>query len=104
MSSISNTKRVLAVVAVATALCADQAAIAANNARPQATEIADMAARVVNRLTQNLRRVMPGAIDEPARQQVFAEQSQRRIIIPASMPVAHVFANPFQFRLPPPAC
>jgi len=102
MSSISNTRRVLAVVAVTTALCADQAAIGASNARPQATEIANIAARVVTRLTENLRRVMPGVIQQPARQSAFAEQTLPETIMPASMPVAHVLVSPFQFRLPPP--
>jgi ribosomal protein L14 len=104
MSSISNTRRVLAVVAVTTALCADQAAVAASNARPQATEIGQIAARVVVRLAQNLRRAMPGVIHEPGRQAVFVEQSLPRTIVPASMLVAHVCVSPFQFRLPPPVC
>ena len=85
MSSISNTRRVLAVVAVTTALCADHAAIGASNARPQATEIANIAARVVTRLTENLRRVMPGVIQQPARQSAFAEQTLPETIMPASM-------------------
>ena len=102
MRSISTTKHVLAVVAVTTALCADQAVVAAPAARPQAVEIGQIASRLVSRLAQNFRQVMPSALRERACRDHFAEPAQARVACTATASVRHVVFSPFQFRLPPP--
>jgi hypothetical protein len=99
---ISGRRRILAVVVVTTALCADQGAIAAPAARPQPAEIGSIAQRFVGRLTENLRRVIPAARrgEAPC---VGINSSQTSILAPiAALPAAHRPIAPFQFRLPPP--
>jgi hypothetical protein len=100
--TISTTRRVLAVVAMTTALCADQAAIAAPAARPHGTEIAQIASRLVSRLAQNFRRVMPAAFSAPARQHCFADLVAPAFSHASPRSPAHAPLSPFQFRLPPP--
>lgn len=102
MSSISTTRRVLAVMAVTTALCADRAAMAQASARPERAEIAQLASRIVNRLAQNFKRVMPAALRAPVRQQQATDVTNGGVFEAASAPVLHRPLSPFQFRLPPP--
>ena len=98
-----RTRRILAVMAVTTALCADQAAVASPAARPQqGGELAQMASRLVGRLTDNLRRVMPVAMHRPRCPQRAAASPSRRPLAPAAPAPRHALVSPFQFRLPPP--
>jgi hypothetical protein len=101
MTLNTKTRRVLAVMAVTTALCADQVAVAAP-ARAQRTEIGQMASRLVSRLTQSLRQGMPSVLAQPARQQRPAAKPARQIAATTPLSVGHALSSPFQFRLPPP--
>jgi hypothetical protein len=95
------TKHAIAVVVVATALCADGTASAsrADWARPQSSGFARSLAA---RLTVSLRQVVPGIRVLPERREGerTIARPQRR---PAVQPVIHATgASPFRFRLPPP--
>jgi hypothetical protein len=99
---MNKTRGILVVMAMTTALCADQMVVAAPSSGPRAIEIGQIAQRVVSRLSESFRKTVPTAVHEP-RQQIA---SQAPTIVP-SMParilvVAHQPASPFQFRLPPP--
>jgi hypothetical protein len=102
MSSISTTRRVLAVMAVTTALCADQAAMASPAGRDQGVEIGQLASRLVSRLAQNFRRAMPAVLREPVRQPNPADPSAPVIAPAVPLSVVRAPLSPFQFRLPPP--
>ena len=98
---MSRAKYLFAVVAVTTALCADQAAPAAPLPRPQ---VADMAARLIDRLSQPFRRSVPNSIRVDDRR----PSSQSELTVLPNRPVVAVVLHcelcPFQFRLPPPVC
>jgi hypothetical protein len=102
MTLNTKTRRVLAVMAVTTALCADQVAVAAPAVRPQRVEIGQMASRLVGRLTRSLRQGMPDAIVQPARQQRPAARPMQQAAAATPLSVGHAPGCPFQFRLPPP--
>ena len=96
---MSRTRQILAVVAVTMALCADHVAAA----RPAPTDaVTEMAGRLVSRLTQTFRRVVPSALRTPLRQQwaAVADDVPRRRIVTA--PVARPTFSPFHYRIPPP--
>lgn len=96
---MSRTRQILAVVAVTTALCADHVASAAP---AQRGPVAEMAGRLVTRLTQTFRRVVPSAVRSPVRQPRLAAQTSPLAVASApASPVRQPF-SPFQFRLPPP--
>lgn len=97
----SNTKRVLAVMAVATALCADQISVAAPVAQPAGGEITQIASRLVSRLTRNLRRVMPAAIEQP-RRSAPADVVVSRSALHVACVCVRSITTPSQFPLPPP--
>ncbi len=93
----------MAVVVVTTALCADHVAIAAPTSCAESHEIAGMAGRIVSRLAQHLRRVIPTAVRSPDHVGAKASQEIETEARPASLPVpARPGFSPFQFRLPPP--
>jgi hypothetical protein len=96
---MSKARHILAVVAVATALCADQAIAAAPAPRPH---VAEMAARLVERLSQPFRRIVPSAV-RPMNRSRAASGSAAILprLLPAVLPRHREF-SPFQFRLPPP--
>ena len=98
-SLMSKTRHILAVVAVATALCADQAICAAPAPAPRVTEIA---ARLVDKLAKPFRRTVPSAVRpmSPSRG-MFAAIDASSCPPPATAPW-HREVSPFQFRLPPP--
>ena len=98
---MSRTRHILAVVAVATALCADQAVMAAPLARPQ---VAEMAARLVDRLSQPFRRSVPNPIRIALRHQPSQTEIAAFPDHPISVVILHCDLSPFQFRLPPPGC
>lgn len=89
----------MAVVAVTTALCADQMVAAAPLAKPQVGEIA---ARVIERLAQPFRRTVPNAVRPITRTQTTTSQAAAPVERPAAIPALHCELSPFQFRLPPP--
>jgi hypothetical protein len=96
---MSKARHILAVVAVATALCADQAIAAAPLPK---TQVAEMAARFVERLSQPFRRTVPSAV----RPLNSTRTVLGRPVLPPACVVVEVVRNcefsPFQFRLPPP--
>jgi hypothetical protein len=97
----SRSRHILAVAAVMTALCADRAVSAAPVSR---TPVAEMAARLVIRLSESFSRVAPSNIRPEARLELTSREGQVPAIIPQPSIVHHVSLSPFQFRLPPPAC
>jgi hypothetical protein len=95
-------RQVLAVLAVTTALCADQVTASAPTLRPQ---VAELAGRIVTRLTQSFGRTVTDAAQVLPRQRVLTGRTAPRSFL-ASVgvpPFAHQPISPFQFRLPPPA-
>lgn len=95
---MSKARHILAVVAVTTALCADQMAAAAPLPKPQ---VGEMAARVIERLAQPFRRTVPNAVRPIARNRTTSE-AVAPAECPAEIPALHCELSPFQFRLPPP--
>lgn len=96
---MSKARHILAVVAVATALCADQAVAAAPLPKPQ---MAEMAARLVERLSHPFRQTVPSVVRP-------LNRTRAALIEPAAAPMPVVVESirncefsPFQFRLPPP--
>lgn len=97
---MSKTRQILAVVAVTTALCADRAVSAAPVARPQ---VAEMAARLVDRLSKPFRQSVASVVHAPARQEYSKAVAHRPQSTPIPAPAVRTDFSPFQFRLPPPA-
>ena len=89
-------------LAVTTALCADQVTAAAPSLRPQ---VSDLAGRIVSRLTQSFGRTIADASRVLPRQRVLAGRPAARDSILPTVAVAlrPQPISPFQFRLPPPA-
>ena len=102
MDVMNKTRGILVVMAMTTALCADQMAVAAPASGPRAIEISEIAQHVVSRLSESFREAVPTALNEP-RQQVRNEAPVmvRCVASPVAV-VAHQPSSPFQFRLPPP--
>ncbi len=96
---MSKTRHILAVVAVTTALCADQAVSASPAVRPQ---VGEMAARLVDRLSRPFRQTVANVLRAPARQDRPQVAVQRLQPTPAPVVAVHCDLSPFQFRLPPP--
>jgi hypothetical protein len=98
-----RTRHILAVLAVSTALCADQAVMAAPNGPTAGAELAQMAGRLVDRLSRSFRRVTlatwPTDFSRrwPERRSAPGPISTATAVAPARIPT-----SPFQFRLPPP--
>jgi hypothetical protein len=110
---MTRARHAIAVVLVATALCADRSAISAAPVGSAGNEplaashasTSSLAARFVNRLTAGLRRAVPGfAIVYQARQDQPAGSTSRAFVAAADQPTPqHQPTSPFQFRLPPPS-
>lgn len=98
---MSRAKYVFAVVAVTTALCADQAASPAPLPRPQ---VAEMAARLIDRLSLPFRRSAPNSIRVEDRRPSLQADLPAFPNRPVVAVVIHCDLCPFQFRLPPPVC
>jgi hypothetical protein len=97
-----RTRHILAILAVSTALCADQAVLAAPSTAPGA-ELAQIAGRLVDRLSRSFRSTTPAhwSSDLPRR---WPERPTASAPMPA-IAVVHPLRpliSPFQFRLPPP--
>ena len=106
----TTTRQVLAVVVVTTALCADRAATAAPavHANPAGRSQAvhgsglNLAGRLVSRLSQTFRQVVPSAAPVQVRQPRPAAPAQPVPLADQSLDVQPPPISPFQFRLPPP--
>jgi hypothetical protein len=94
-----KTRQVLLALAVTTALCADQVAVATPTLRPQ---VAELAGQIVNRLTRSFRNVVTVEVPLHARHRFAAHRDGPGRALPVSAAVAHRPLSPFQFRLPPP--
>jgi hypothetical protein len=98
-----RTRHILAVLAVSTALCADQAVMAAPTRPTAGAELAQMAGRLVDRLSRSFRRVTlatwPTDLSRRWPERRSAPQPIRTATAAAP---AHSPTSPFQFRLPPP--
>ena len=89
-------------LAVTTALCADQVTAAAPTVRP---EVGTLAGRIVTRLTQSFGRTVAGTNQVLPRQRTLSGRASAPtppapVVAPAIRPIP---LSPFQFRLPPPA-
>jgi hypothetical protein len=92
-------RQVLLALAVTTALCADHVSAASPTLRPQ---VAQLAGRIVNKLSNSFRRVVTVELPEHARDRSGAVRTSVAVLSSAA-DVAHAPGSPFQFRLPPPA-
>lgn len=105
-----RTRQVLAVVVVTTALCADRAAAAApvllGGASARSSAAAGggltLAGRLVNRLSQTFRQVVPSTVAVQARQVTPVVTVAPQALADQSLGVQLLPISPFQFRLPPP--
>jgi hypothetical protein len=94
-----RTKHVIAVVVVATALCADRSLSAAPTPR---VESSSLARTLASKLTSSLRRaVAPSVSVAPTR----SEEQVQTFALPIHEEASGVRStfSPFQFRLPPPS-
>ncbi len=82
-----------------TALCADQVVASSPSLRPQ---VADLAGRIVNRLTTSFRQTVASERPVQARHPGPAPRVRAGGVEPRTVLVAHRPLSPFQFRLPPP--
>jgi hypothetical protein len=96
--SMRNARHVIAVTLVATAICADRMAIAA----PMQVPVAQIAGRLIHRLTTRFARVVPAArLYQPRREGARCPQRESAIASSRAVPL-RVSLSAFQFRLPPP--
>src|SRR5687767_14669504 len=95
-----KTRQVLLALTVTTALCADQAAVAAPTLRPQ---VAELAGQIVTRLSRTFRQSV--TIELPVHARRREGQPTRTVVCVAASrdDASHRPISPFQFRLPPPA-
>jgi len=99
---MSNTRRILVVLTMATALCADQVSLAAPAAGPRATEFAEIAQQFVARLGRSFRDNTPVSLPRPTSPSQPVVRPASKVIAAIGIASAHQPASPFQFRLPPP--
>ena len=100
-------RQIVAVVVVATALCADRppAAAAAPSARTHAgsqARVAQIAGRIVDQLSQNFRRPVRMDLSAQPGRGVGLTDVRPANVAPRPVAAAHPPISPFQFRLPPP--
>jgi hypothetical protein len=91
-------QKLMAVVMVTAALCADQAIAAAPSTRPAVGQIAS---RFVGRLTRNLGR----AVQTVTLHRDRSENERPSVLMlaePAEVLAVHTLLSPLQLRLPPP--
>jgi hypothetical protein len=97
---MKNARHVIAVTLMATAICADRS-LSAAPAEPQASHLAG---RIIQKLSVNLRGVVPAICIYKPRQfgLACARAARPRFnVIPADFVSAQL--SPFRFRLPPPS-
>ena len=92
----------LVVVAMTTALCADQMVFATPTACARPAEIAEIAHRLVERLNEGLRGQSLAMLPTPARCDRQSAAPQVELQLQPQATIAHSPITPFQFRLPPP--
>lgn len=92
----------LVVVAMTTALCADQMVFATPAACARPAEIVEIAHRLVERLNEGLRNRSLAMVSTPARFDREASSPQPELRLQSQETIAHPPITPFQFRLPPP--
>jgi len=108
MRTTRATRQVLAVVVVATALCADHVAAAAPfvrapvAARDPVPPVVQLAGRLVNRLSRSFSRTVPHRLPHEARRPDAAVAQAPAKPADQSLSVVPPPTSPFQFRLPPP--
>lgn len=94
-----RSRKIVAVMIVTAALCADRTFAAAPALRPA---VGDIAGRFVDRLTRNLGRT----VNRQVKLAQVRSQNDRPAVFVVAVPVLpvalHATASPFQFRLPPP--
>jgi hypothetical protein len=98
-----NTRTIVAVTLLATALCADRAVAASAAAEGSRVEAGPVTRGFAQRLTVSLRRVVAAVKLHPSRQEgvadcVLAVQSAQAQVLTCHTDQG----TPFQFRLPPP--
>lgn len=91
-------QKLMAVVMVTAALCADTAILAAPSVKPAMGQIA---ARFVDRLTRKLGHAVQGVKLHQDRS-ISDHPAMLLVAVPAEAPAVHQPVSPFQFRLPPP--
>ena len=96
---MKQTRRILMVAFVATALAADHVAASAPSGRPAVIETTR---RLAGRLVVTFRRTVPSIRFQPFRaDERPADEKPGLIAVDVALP--HLFeCSPFQFRLPPP--
>jgi hypothetical protein len=93
-----NARHIIAVTLVATAICAGRVTAAA----PVQTPVAQLAGKLIQRLTTRFGRVVAAArLYQPRREGVRCAQPSAAIAFDRALAVRTCF-SPFQFRLPPP--
>jgi hypothetical protein len=97
---MSKSRHILAVLAVTAALCADQIVSAAP--LPKAP-VAEMAARLVIRLSQSFARTASHDVRPEVRRPGTVPELTTWETTSHEPVVAHQAVSPFQFRLPPPS-
>jgi len=95
---MKHARHVIAVTLMATAICADRVAPAA----PAPTTTSHFASRLIERLSMNLRRVLPAVtLYQPRRfEPGIAVRRPPALADQGFIPALRL--SPFQFRLPPP--
>jgi hypothetical protein len=97
--SMSRVRNYLAVSLVVAALCTDRVVVAA----PTAPPVAQMASRLIHRLSGSFSRVMPAAsVCQSRLPERSVQNSTREIAADWAQPCQIAF-SPFEFRLPPPS-
>jgi hypothetical protein len=106
MRTTRTTKQALAVMVVATVLCAEHVVTATPMSRPQAARPEPVqvpqVVQMVSRLAQRFRQIVPSAVLPQDRQPQAAVTQATPIVNDQSLEVAALPLSPFQFRLPPP--
>ena len=96
---MKNARHVIAVTLMATAICADRSLSAAPT-EPQASHFAG---RIIQRLSVNLRRVVPATcLYQPRRFGLPPAQILHPRLDALAVDLIPPLLSPFQFRLPPP--
>ena len=95
-------RRALVVLAMTTAFCADQIAVAAPASHVRPVEIAEVAHRIVTRLSETLRTTQPAHACQLLPSARPAARVMPLAIWTTPLSVGHAPSTPFQFRLPPP--
>lgn len=94
-----NTRKILFALTVTTALCVDQVA-AAPTLRPQ---VAELAGRIVTRLTRGFRESVTVELPMHARRREAQPSRPALAKVASEGYVPQRALSPFEFRLPPPA-